>query len=54
MVLTAALSGANSGIYSSSRMLFKLAHDGDAPKTFGHISKRIVPNHAILGISGEY
>ena len=50
--MTAALSGANSGIYSSSRMLFKLAHDGDAPKTFGHISKRIVPNHAILGISG--
>ena len=52
VVLTAALSGANSGIYSSSRMLFKLAHDGDAPKTFGHISKQIVPNHAILGISG--
>ena len=52
VVLTAALSGANSGIYSSSRMLFKLDHDGDAPKTFGHISKRIVPNHAILGISG--
>ena len=52
VVLTPALSGANSGIYSSSRMLFKLAHDGDAPKTFGHISKRIVPNHAILGISG--
>ena len=52
VVLTAALSSANSGIYSSSRMLFKLAHDGDAPKTFGHISKRIVPSHAILGISG--
>lgn len=52
VVLTAALSGANSGIYSSSRMLFKLAHDGEAPKTFGHISKRIVPNHAIMGITG--
>ena len=52
VVLTAALSSANSGIYSSSRMLFKLAHDGDAPKTFGHISKRIVPSRAILGISG--
>ena len=52
VVLTAALSGANSGIYSSSRMLFKLAHDGEAPKTFGHISKRIVPNHAIFGITG--
>ncbi|MBP2058800.1 AAT family amino acid transporter [Lactobacillus colini] len=52
VVLTAALSGANSGIYSSSRMLFKLAHNGDAPKTFGHISKRIVPSHAIMGITG--
>ncbi|MDV7757845.1 amino acid permease [Liquorilactobacillus mali] len=51
VVLTAALSGANSGIYSSSRMLFKLAHEGDAPKIFGHLSKRIVPNIAILGIS---
>lgn len=52
VVLTAALSGANSGIYSSSRMLFKLAHDGDAPKFFGHISKHIVPDRAILGITG--
>lgn len=52
VVLTAALSGANSGIYSSSRMLFKLGHDGDAPKTFAHISKRIVPSHAIMGITG--
>ncbi|GFZ27670.1 amino acid permease [Lactobacillus corticis] len=51
VVLTAALSGANSGIYSSSRMLFKLAHQGDAPKMFGHISKRIVPDRAIMGIS---
>ncbi|AUJ28949.1 MAG: amino acid permease [Liquorilactobacillus hordei] len=52
VVLTATLSGANSGIYSSSRMLFKLAHEGDAPKIFGRLSKRIVPNMAILGISG--
>lgn len=51
VVLTAALSGANSGIYSSSRMLFKLAHEGDAPKLFGRLSKRIVPGAAILGIS---
>lgn len=51
VVLTAALSGANSGIYSSSRMLFKLAHEGDAPKIFGRLSKRVVPDAAILGIS---
>lgn len=54
VVLTAALSGANSGIYSSSRMLFKLAHEGDAPKLFGRLSKRIVPDAAILGISGGF
>lgn len=51
VVLTAALSGANSGIYSSSRMLYKMAHEGEAPKTFGHISKRIVPDRAIIGIT---
>ena len=51
VVLTAALSGANSGIYSSSRMLYRLAHEGEAPKTFGHVSKRIVPSHAIIGIT---
>ncbi len=52
VVLTAALSGANSGIYSSSRMLFKLSHEGDAPKILGRLSKRVVPDAAILGISG--
>ncbi|KRK54621.1 APC family amino acid-polyamine-organocation transporter [Lactobacillus johnsonii ATCC 33200] len=51
VVLTAALSGANSGIYSSSRMLFKLAHEGEAPKAFGKLSKRIVPDRAIVGIT---
>ncbi|MFT8836986.1 amino acid permease [Liquorilactobacillus satsumensis] len=52
VVLTAALSGANSGIYSSSRMLFKLAHEGNAPRIFGRLSKRVVPDAAILGIAG--
>lgn len=51
VVLTAALSGANSGIYSSSRMLFKLAHEGEAPKIFGKLSKHIVPDRAIIGIT---
>lgn len=49
VVLTAALSGANSGIYSSSRMLFKLSHDNEAPSVFKHISKRIVPDRALWG-----
>jgi AAT family amino acid transporter len=52
VVLTAAMSGANSGIYSSSRMLYKLAKDGGASKKFTHLSKHQVPNNAILAISG--
>lgn len=51
VVLTAALSGANSGIYSASRMLFKLSVDGEVPKFFSKLSKRVVPNVAILTIS---
>lgn len=52
VVLTAALSGANSGIYSASRMLFKLSVDGEVSKVFSKLSKRVVPNMAILTISG--
>lgn len=52
VVLTAALSGANSGIYSASRMLFKLSVDGEVSKVFSKLSKRVVPNVAILTISG--
>lgn len=52
VVLTAAMSGANSGIYSSSRMLFKLSIDREAPKVFSKLSKHVVPNVAILAISG--
>lgn len=51
VVLTAALSGANSGIYSASRMLFKLAIDKEVPAFFGRLSKRVVPNVAIVTIS---
>lgn len=51
VVLTAALSGANSGIYSSSRMLYKMAHEGEAPKAFGKVSKHVVPSNAIVGIT---
>lgn len=51
VVLTAALSGANSGIYSASRMLFKLSVDKEVPAFFGRLSKHVVPNVAILTIS---
>lgn len=52
VVLTAALSGANSGIYSASRMLFKLSVDGEVSKVFSKLSKWVVPSVAILTISG--
>jgi D-serine/D-alanine/glycine transporter len=48
VVLTSAASSANSGIYSTSRMVFGLAHEGDAPKTFGRLSPRRVPRNALL------
>ncbi|MDO4912841.1 MAG: amino acid permease [Lactobacillus sp.] len=53
VVLTAALSGANSGIYSASRMLYKLGRDGKAPKILGNVSKHRVPNFAIIAVTGS-
>ncbi len=43
VVLTSAASSANSGVFSTSRMLFGLAKEGDAPKQFGKLSRRSVP-----------
>ncbi len=43
VVLTSAASSANSGVFSTSRMLFGLAQDGVAPKSFRKLSKRAVP-----------
>ena len=48
VVLTAALSGCNSGIYSSGRMLYTLAENGQAPKFFGKLSAHGVPQHGIM------
>lgn len=47
MVLTSATSSANSGIYSTSRMVYGLAGDGDAPALFGRLSRRKVPANAL-------
>ncbi|UQS82253.1 amino acid permease [Bombilactobacillus folatiphilus] len=52
VVLTAAMSGANSGIYSSSRMLFKLSKDGEISESMSKLSTRQVPYVAILAIAG--
>ncbi|AWK13670.1 D-serine/D-alanine/glycine transporter [Candidatus Fukatsuia symbiotica] len=43
VVLTSALSSANSGVFSTSRMLFGLAQEGDAPKQFSRLSRYSVP-----------
>jgi aromatic amino acid transport protein AroP len=50
VVLTAALSVYNSGVYSNSRMLFGLARQGNAPKFLLTVNKRGVPL-AALGVS---
>jgi D-serine/D-alanine/glycine transporter len=48
VVLTSAMSSANSGIYSTSRMVFGLAQEGDAPELFGRLSARKVPRNALF------
>lgn len=47
VVLTAAASSCNSGIYTSSRMLYNLSLQGVAPKSFSKISKSGVPFNAL-------
>lgn len=47
VVLTAAMSGCNSGIYSCGRMLYTLSRNGQAPKFLGKVSKDGVPANAI-------
>ncbi|MDR0846511.1 MAG: amino acid permease [Lactobacillales bacterium] len=48
VLVTAVLSSTNSGLYSTSRMLFGLAVDGQAPAAFGETNKRQVPFQALL------
>ncbi|MGO2620051.1 D-serine/D-alanine/glycine transporter [Glutamicibacter ardleyensis] len=48
VVLTSATSSANSGIYSTSRMLRGLSMEGDAPKSFEKLSGRSVPHNALM------
>jgi AAT family amino acid transporter/D-serine/D-alanine/glycine transporter len=43
VVITAAASSCNGGIFSTGRMLYALALNGQAPKAFGRLSKRHVP-----------
>lgn len=48
IILTAALSVYNSGMYANSRMLFGLAEQGNAPKVFAKVNKQGVPVPAVL------
>jgi len=48
VVLTAALSSCNSGIFSTSRMLFNLAEQQEAPSAFGRLTKRGIPGAALI------
>ncbi|OTG81185.1 amino acid permease [Acinetobacter sp. ANC 4648] len=48
IILTAALSVYNSGMYANSRMLFGLAQQGNAPKIFAKTNKQGVPIPAVL------
>ncbi|MBQ4132485.1 MAG: amino acid permease [Desulfovibrionaceae bacterium] len=52
VVLTAALSVYNSGVFCNSRMLYGLALQGNAPKIFGRLSSKGVPVYSILVSSG--
>ncbi|WP_328609775.1 amino acid permease [Amycolatopsis sp. NBC_00345] len=54
VVLTAALSSCNSGLYSTGRILRALAEKGEAPKFVGKMNSRHVPYGGILFTSIAY
>jgi AAT family amino acid transporter len=55
VVLTAALSCANSGLYSTVRVTWAMAREGMAPKLLGKLNKHAVPgNAAIFVIAGVW
>ncbi len=50
VVITAAMSGCNSGIYSAGRMLYTLGVNGQAPKFFAKVSNNGVPLFGTIGV----
>lgn len=50
VVITAAMSGCNSGIYSAGRMLYTLGMNGQAPKFFTKLTSNGVPIVGTLGV----
>ena len=47
VVLSSVMSSMNSGVFSTSRMLFGLSREDQGPKAFGHLNKRAVPANAL-------
>ncbi|MGC5327737.1 amino acid permease [Brevibacillus sp. SYSU BS000544] len=50
VIITAAMSGCNSGIYSAGRMLYTLGVNGQAPKIFTKLSNNGVPLLGTIGV----
>lgn len=50
VVITSAMSGCNSGIYSAGRMLYTLGVNGQAPKIFMKLSSNGVPLLSTIGV----
>ena len=51
VVLTAASSGTNSGIYSASRMAYRLADEHELPKAYKKLNRHGVPAYSVIAIS---
>lgn len=47
VVLSSVMSSMNSGVFSTSRMLFGLSREEQAPKAFGRLNPRAVPANAL-------
>lgn len=52
VVLTASISAYNSGLYANGRMLYSLAHQGNAPKFLGRLNRSGSPMWGVLVSSG--
>jgi AAT family amino acid transporter len=52
VVITAALSSCNAGIFSGGRLLYSLSTNGYAPASFAKLSKYGVPHRAVMATVG--
>jgi lysine-specific permease len=48
VILTAVLSAGNSSLYASTRILYAMAKQGQAPKILGNVNKRGIPVAALI------